>query len=372
MANRKVRIVRDVKLDGQWATLSLKKAQKLKIPAAEGRWYITWREGRRIKREQARDHGHAIGLQGKKHAELHATAFGIKITPDNPNRLRLEKAFDDFIEDQKQRDWADKTVDAYRAVKKTFLKSSGHQFLDQVTRRDLLQYAEYLRKREGLSDRTVHARWTAVKTVLKHHNVRGLAKRGDTPQYVEEDAEAYLQTELDAVFKVMKPEYDLLFTFYLRTGFRMQEVMYLKWSDVNFETQTVRVKAKPEHEFIPKRWHERSVPLEEGLLRRLEERRKVRKANDLVFPTRNGKPNGKHLVALKRLAKKAKQDPAQFWLHKFRASAATNWLRAGIDVRRVQKLLGHRNLASTLRYLQPLQIADIGKSAAWKAVHAGA
>ena|ERR1700733_15486559 len=78
MANRKVRIVRDVKLDGEWTTLSLKNAQKLKIPAAEGRWYITWREGRRIKREQARDHGHAIGLQGKKHAELHAAAFGIR------------------------------------------------------------------------------------------------------------------------------------------------------------------------------------------------------------------------------------------------------------------------------------------------------
>jgi hypothetical protein len=43
MANRKVRIVRDVKLDGEWTTLSLKKAQKLKIPAPEGRWYITWR-----------------------------------------------------------------------------------------------------------------------------------------------------------------------------------------------------------------------------------------------------------------------------------------------------------------------------------------
>ena len=100
MANRKVRIVRDVKLNGKWTSLSLKKAQKLKIPAAEGRWYITWREGRRIKREQARDHGQAIELQGKKHAELHATAFGIKITPDNPNRMRLEKAFDDFIEDQ--------------------------------------------------------------------------------------------------------------------------------------------------------------------------------------------------------------------------------------------------------------------------------
>jgi hypothetical protein len=201
MANRKVRIVRDVKLDGEWTTLSLKKAQKLKVPAAEGRWYITWREGRRIKREQARDHGHAIGLQGKKHAELHASAFGIKITPDNPNRMRLEKAFDDFIEDQELLRRADKTVDAYRAVKRTFLKSCQHQFLDQVTRRDLLQYAEYLRKREGLSDRTVHTRWTALMTVLKHHNVRGLAKRGDTPQYVEEDAEAYTQDQLKALFK---------------------------------------------------------------------------------------------------------------------------------------------------------------------------
>jgi integrase len=371
MANRKVRIVRDVKLDGEWTTVSVQKAQKLRIPSAEGRWYITWREGRRIRREQARDHGRAIELQSKKHAELHAAAFGIKITPDNPNRMRMEKAFDDFIEDQELLRRADKTVDAYRAVKKTFLKSCQHQFLDQVTRRDLLQYAEYLRKREGLSDRTVHTRWTALMTVLKHHNVRGLTKRGDAPKFVEEDAEAFLQAELDAIFKVMKPEYDLLFSFFLRTGFRKQEVMYLKWSDINFETGTVRVKAKPEFGFIPKRWEERSVPLPEGLLRRLEERRKHRKSADLVFPTRNGKPNTKQLVALKRIARKAKQDETQFWLHKFRASAATGWLRAGIDVRTVQKMLGHRSLNSTLRYLAPLQMADLTKTAAWKTMHAG-
>jgi len=370
MANRRVRIVRDVKLDGEWKSLSLKKGQKLRIPESEGRWYITWREGRRIKRQQANGHGDAYELLRKKHAELHATAFGIKITPDNPNRMRLEKAFDDFIEDQELLNRADKTVDAYRAVKRTFLKSCGHQFLDQVTRHDLLQYSEYLRRVEKLSDRTVHTRWTALMTVLKHHNVRGLAKRGDTPQYVEEDAEAYTQNQLKALFKVCNPDCDLLFTFYLRTGFRMQEVMYLKWSDINFETQTVRVKAKPEFGFVPKRWHERSVPLESGLLRRLEERRKHRKANDLVFPTRNGKPNGKHRLALVRLAKKAKQDSEQFWLHKFRATAATNWLRAGLDVRTVQKLLGHSNLSSTLRYLQPLQVADIQKSDAWKAAHA--
>jgi integrase/recombinase XerD len=370
MANRKVRIVRDVKLDGEWTTLSVQKAQKLKIPSAEGRWYITWREGRRIRREQARDHGRAIELQSKKHAELHATAFGIKITPDTPNRMRLEKAFDEFIEDQKLLDRADKTVDAYRAVKRTFLKSCRCQFLDEVTRRDLLQYADYLRKVEKLSARTVHTRWTALMTVLKHHKIR-LTKRGDTPRYVEEEPEAYTQAELDALFKVCKPDQHLLFSFYLESGFRKQEVMYLKWSDINFETETARVTAKPEYGFLPKRLHERSVPLGEGLLQRLRERRKFRKVSELVFPTRNGKPNGKHIVALIRLAKKAKLDPEQFWLHKFRATFATRWSRAGLDGPTIQKLLGHGSPLSTARYLQPQRLDDIRKSAAWKVMRAG-
>jgi integrase len=243
--------------------------------------------------------------------------------------------------------------------------------LDQVVRRDLLQYADNLRKKEGLADRTVHTRWTALMTVLKHHGIRGLAKRGDTPMFVEEDAEAYKKVELDALFKVCKPEHDLLFTFYLRTALRKKEVAYLKWSDINSEQSTVRVTAKPEFKFKPKRWHERTVPLEKDLLQRLEARRKHHKANDLVFPTRKGKPNGKHLIMLKRLARKAKQDENQFWLHKFRASCATNWLRAGIDVRTVQKLLGHKNLTATLRYLAPLQVAELTKTDAWKAAHAG-
>lgn len=369
MANRKVRMVRSVKIDGKWKLLSLKKGQKLRIPADQGRWSITWREGRRIRFEPAKDYGHAYKLKLQKEGELHAAAVGIQITPVKPNRMRLEAAFDDFIEDQRLLDRAGKTVDAYRAVKRTFLKSCRCQFLDEVTRRDLLQYADYLRRIEKLSDRTVHTRWTALMTVLKHHKIR-LTKRGDTPQYVEEEPEAYTQVELDALFKVCKPDHHLLFSFYLESGFRMQEVMYLKWSDINFETETARVTAKPEYGFTPKRLHERSVPLGGGLLQRLRERRKFRKANHLVFPTRNGKPNGKHLVALKRLAKKAKQDQDQFWLHKFRATFATRWSRAGLDGPTIQKLLGHGSPLSTARYLQPQRLDDIRKSMAWKAMRA--
>jgi hypothetical protein len=104
-----------------------------------------------------------------------------------------------------------------------------------------------------------------VLTILKFFGIRGMTKRGDTPRYVESEPEAYTQSELDAMFAVCKPDYHVLFNFYLRTGFRMQEVRYLERADLDFENRTVRVKAKPEYGFVPKRWHERTIPLEEGL-----------------------------------------------------------------------------------------------------------
>ena len=38
------------------------------------------------------------------------------------------------------------------------------------------------------------------------------------------------------------------------------------------------------------------------------------------------------LRALKRNAKKAKLNPDEFWLHKFRATFATTHLQAGVDL----------------------------------------
>ena len=131
--------------------------------------------------------------------------------------------------------------------------------------------------------------------------------------------------------------------------------MYLQRADLDFENRTVRVKAKPEYGFVPKRWHERTIPLEEGLAVALEARCKRLKQSDLVFPTRNGK----HRIALTRVARKAGMDESRFWLHKFRATAATNWLPGGIDLRTVQMLLGHRSLDSTLRYLKPMAGSDL-------------
>jgi integrase len=324
----------------------------LKVPADQGKWYIRWDEGSKPRWERCASMADAIHQRIRKQIELQAVSAGIQFKPDDPARPRLEDALQQFVDDQTLLKRGKKTIAAYRITKDTFLKSCHHIHLDQVDRHDLLKYARSLEK-DGLSPRTVSTRWTALMSMLKFHSVHGLTKRGDAPQYVEEEPEAYRKEELDALFKACNPHYYLLYEFYLKTGFRMQEVMYLQYSDLNFEQNMVSVTAKPAYDFIPKRWMERTIPLDKRLAAKLQARRNDAKANDLVFPTRNGRPNTKHLLALKRIVKRAGLDDGSYWLHKFRATFATESLRNNIDVRTVQMLLGHHSLQSTMRYLQP-------------------
>ncbi len=65
------------------------------------------------------------------------------------------------------------------------------------------------------------------------------------------------------------------------------------------------------------------------------------------------------------IAKRAGLDPATVWLHKFRASAATNWLRLkelggkGWDIGFVRQQLGHEDLKSIEHYISRVQNAEM-------------
>lgn len=44
-----------------------------------------------------------------------------------------------------------------------------------------------------------------------------------------------------------------------------------------------------------------------------------------------------------------------WFLHKFRATFCTKLLRSGLDIRTIQSMMGHADLASTMRYLRPAE-----------------
>jgi integrase len=188
---------------------------------------------------------------------------------------------------------------------------------------------------------------------LKSQKIRGLVEKGDWPTYTEEVPEIYEQEELDALFAACDAEERLWFEFFLMTGMREQEVMYTYWSDVNLKANKVKVTHKPDLGWTPKAYKEREIPIPAKLTTSLQTAKAEHdKACRLVFPTAGCRPKMNFLDDLKAVADRAGLDPAEFWLHKFRATFATRWLRK-TDLATVQTYLGHSDVESTMRYLRP-------------------
>ena len=191
-------------------------------------------------------------------------------------------------------------------------------------------------------------------TFLKWAGVRNVVSKGDWPKFTEEEPEVYEKDDIAKLMAVSDTQEKLWWDFFLMTGMREQEVMYCTWRDVNFNQRTVSVKWKPEYTWTPKAYKEREIPVPAKLIELLEAAKlKSNKACSLVFPTAGCKPKFDFLDCLKAVAKRAKLDESEFYLHKFRATFATWHLWAGIDLRTVQSYMGHVDMESTMRYLKP-------------------
>jgi integrase len=116
----------------------------------------------------------------------------------------------------------------------------------------------------------------------------------------------------------------------------------------------VTVRYKREYGFSPKAYKGREIPIPNKLVQALRKQKpKGNSLGSLLFPTAGSKPKLDFLDTCRVIAKRAKLNPDDFWLHKFRATFATWALWAGVDLRTVQQWMGHSDMESTMRYLKP-------------------
>ncbi len=131
-------------------------------------------------------------------------------------------------------------------------------------------------------------------------------------------------------------------------GLRVSEASGLKISSVFFEHGFIRI--------IGKGNKERLVPIGEMAMEALEAYMEDRpapaaKADDLMFLNRFGKPISR--VSLFKIVKKytlAAGITKEISPHTFRHSFATHLIEHGADLRGVQEMLGHENIATTEIY----------------------
>jgi site-specific recombinase XerD len=128
-------------------------------------------------------------------------------------------------------------------------------------------------------------------------------------------------------------------------GMRVSEVVNLEFSAVNLEEDWVRVKGKG--------GKERLVPIVNPLkeLLRLYEQSRPHGHSDVYFQKSTGSAMSRQqLWAILKLTQRRLGLPEALSPHKLRHTFATQLLDQNVDLRYIQELLGHSNIATTEIY----------------------
>jgi integrase len=393
MANKAVSLYRKVKTDEGWkrypAVISANgrvSSDRVIVAGEEkiitgGHFQLGSYEG--TKRIWTRVKGNAAdALAALKTAQrralvtVEAKEAGVVVITD-PKRIALRDRAKQFVSEALSRGSLEAS-EVYERTLTEFLDGCPKVYADQLEHSDILKFHDQLRHR-GMSDRTVHNRHMALRSFLLSlkltpDQVKEIAGK-KSPRYEKTLPEIYEPAELKKFFASLVEEYDkLLFDTLLQAGLREGEVMHLEWPDFTDDYRTVKVRSKSQYGHRIKDNEERVISISLELAKRLNAYRKKHPNALLVFGARGGdsvEPDGHLLRRLKGLVRdaglncgrcdscKSCEECERWFLHKFRATAITTWLRSGLDLRTVQHLAGHSSIESTMRYLRPIEGVEI-------------
>ena len=319
----------------------------------------------------------------KKEAEkldtaLAADAMGLTVAEveNIGSRIPLAAAVRRFMEGNSAKE--PKTIHQYGHALKQFVESARLKFIDEVSVDVLKRFKSDL-EAEGYAGKTCDTRINIVYFMLKDFGNTARIPTKYMPVVEEEAAVPYTDEELKDLFDALGEDERIIYRFFLGSGCREREVTFAAWSDIDFKASTYHVRKKEDVGFKPKTHESRTIKLPASLVRDLQAHREKHPGDRFVFTTKQGNPDGHFLRRLKRVAlhtklncghcestitvgeydgKKKRKVSCKthpvcehYILHRFRKTCATRWLNAGVSMRDIQVMLGHKSLATTQKYL---------------------
>ncbi len=249
---------------------------------------------------------------------------------------------------------SEKTVKAYRAAIRDFLRFIGGKRLRDVTEADVLAWISSRMRSRGrgsTSDRRSIQRTLHYYTLFLRGFFQWLGLPVKVPVVKKPrgtSVEALHPEEVARLLAAARDTLDLLIVALLfETGLRAREAVELRLRDIDMVRREIRVRNA-------KYGEERIVfygPLTEAALQRWLQENPHLKPDDRLL----GISYSALYKRLKSLAKRAGLDPAKVRPHVLRHTFATEALRRGMSLPAVQRLLGHRDIKVTQIYLHLLR-----------------
>lgn len=270
---------------------------------------------------------------------------------------------DEFIESLKSRQASPNTIASYeRDIMQfsNYFEAQNKKIFD-LTKEDMKEYINHLSE-QGKSNSTISRSTASIKSLYRYLLSKNLVETNiaesiESPKVDRKEPLILTTSEIETLLEQpdlseLKGQRDkaMLEVLY-STGIRVTELISLKIDDVNLTNGYIRVKKKNS---------ERHIPLGNLSLKCLKDY--INKVRPLLIRTEEEKTlfintNGQKMTRqgywkiLKQYKEQAKIDK-DITPHTIRHSFAVHMLQNGAEIKTVQELLGHTDIASTMMYTQ--------------------
>ena len=260
---------------------------------------------------------------------------------------------------------SDHTLRAYNGDLKDVERHFGpRKKIESINKEDLRQYIRYLREQRNFKETSIKRRiaclkllfrWSLQESIVAANPFDTLNERIRLPKRLPRALDrGHVDLLRKAIVPIVKSDdFDILsrkmaIHLLLDTGMRVGELSNVRIEDVSLPDRCVKVHGKGNRQRLV---YLLSAPLYRSLDRYLSHRQKLCAPSGKLFVTGNGLDLTPQRIraSLHEIATNAGIDK-HLTPHMLRHTCATQWLEAGLDIRYVQKLLGHQSISTTEIY----------------------
>ena len=227
-----------------------------------------------------------------------------------------------------------------------FLLTIKHHPVEEFTTERLRVYMFYCAEKLKLKESTLHSRLNAIKFYYDHmRGQKELFYEVPRPKKQSSLPKVLSKSELKKMFDLTTNiNHKVILQLVYGMGLRVSEIVSLKITDIDSKRMMVHLRCA-------KGKKDRYVPLPKSILDLTREYFRIYRPKDYLFEGMTGGPyTVRSVQAVFKSAMNRARIKKPIGIHGLRHSYATHLLEAGTDMTFIQKLLGHRDIKTTMIY----------------------